>query len=250
MAQRKKPRTHKWIKSEKGCAANTCDNGSEFEDVFLQQTSTNVINVTGQGGGNDVGYAQQPRNSYNRNGNQQRGGNASNEEMKNTLKECIEKYMASGVIDDVLDCNITDTKIWKFALIDMLTSYKIPKVRFVFDCVLECFENQIFEESTFRDDVVKYLAIQVDDNAVDCPSIYRYVGRLLAGITCNRHMKPTVFTYFFKRYKEYSELKKKSQKLFMSDLFDAALDEAKRLGAERSFVNKLERCGPFGGKKR
>jgi len=172
------------------------------------------------------------------------GGGGPHEKMKKKLKGCIKEYVASGVLDDILDCNIKDTKIWKFVLIDVLTNFRAKEIKFVIDCVLDCFENRIFSENSFQNDVVKYMVLQIDDNAVDCPMLYKYVGQLLAGITYNGYMKPAVFTYFFKNYKEYSEMDKKSQKRSMSKLFDAALDEAERLGADRGFVNKLGRCGP------
>eukprot|EP00483_Globobulimina_turgida_P001501 UN01503 len=113
-----------------------------------------------------------------RNGGQSYGDS----DMIKSLSGYIDEYMASGVIDDILDLNCSDFKVWASVINNGLRDRKSDQIRDFLELILELFEQNILNNqgANFVNIVVKYLVIRLDDSSMDCSNFTKYVAELFA----------------------------------------------------------------------
>jgi len=132
--------------------------------------------------------------SYGGGGFKNGGGQGSqygDAEQKRKLNGFIDEYVASGVMDDILDYNCTDYKVWAAVINDGLRDRKSSQIKPFIDLVIDLFEQGVLDnrQANFVNIVVKYLTIQLDESSMDCPNFTRYVAQLFANLVYNEYLK-------------------------------------------------------------
>lgn len=188
--------------------------------------SLSSLSSSGGGGGGGSGFSDGHKN------------------LSRKLARYVKEYCGHGDNGDILDLNCADLKVWRVVLNDSFRDSRQRDIELLIKLVVDCFMDRLFNGPTFQESVLKYLAMNLDDSAVDQGGMYRYMGQLLAHLCWNECVNDKVFLYFFKTYKEYSEVAEGKKKKRSKTVHEAALSELKQLGAEHDFVRRIQKMSP------
>jgi len=164
------------------------------------------------------------------------------------LKGYISEYLASGDISDILDyLNETgsDYKVWASVINDGFRDRKSSEIEYFIQLIVELFHKKILnnKQNDFINVVVKYLCIQFDDSSMDCPNFKKYVGKLFANLSFNKYViADKCYSYFIKKYQEYSEYKDIAKKKNINKLIGYSIEELQYLQASQSMINTINSC--------
>eukprot|EP00485_Elphidium_margaritaceum_P007895 CAMPEP_0202708538 /NCGR_PEP_ID=MMETSP1385-20130828/20718_1 /ASSEMBLY_ACC=CAM_ASM_000861 /TAXON_ID=933848 /ORGANISM="Elphidium margaritaceum" /LENGTH=976 /DNA_ID=CAMNT_0049367537 /DNA_START=135 /DNA_END=3065 /DNA_ORIENTATION=+ len=151
-------------------------------------------------------------------------GNAKDKEsVKSKLRSYIEEYLASKVMDDLVEYNCSDLPIWAEVINDCLIDCRPAHIDAFIDLLIKLFEQEILhnQRGKFVDIVVQHLADGLNDSCVDCPMIVQYVAKLLVALCMQQYM-PLDAAYNCFRSPH------------LSKIIHFSIDECKQLGCAQS----------------
>ena len=163
---------------------------------------------------------------------------------KKKLNKYIDEYIVSGVIDDILDFDCRDFKVWAAVINDGLRDRKPQNIKTFIDLILDLFEHKVLDNrnSSFETSVIKWLCIQLDESYTDCPKFCKYVGKLFGNLVYHEYLKPdATFSFFTKKYKEFSEYATKAKKIKINKVIRFSVEELEYLQAHQRTINIVEK---------
>lgn len=173
-----------------------------------------------------------------------RNGRSDDRDTESRLKKRINEYMITGVIDEIVDMGCDDLNLWRVLITNELGNRKSSEIQYVISMVNDLFEQRVFHNKggAFHEAVVKFLAEQFDDSAVDCPNFGAYVGRLFAHLYNNEYLAADqLFSVFLQHYHHQSELGKGAKTKRLNKLVQASVDELNQLGCEPQYIRCIQK---------
>merc|ERR1712228_991756 len=166
-------------------------------------------------------------------------------DVKSALNQCIENYFENGAVDEILKLNCRTFKIWGNVINDTFRDREQWQVYKFIDLMVVMFEHRVLhnkKEQEFNNVILQYLVIQSDLSAKKCRDYFKYIGYLLANLCFNNFLAPhECFSFWIKRYKEYSDEGKRGQKKNINVIIQYAVEELKRLNANARLIQKVKK---------
>jgi len=159
------------------------------------------------------------------------------------LRRRIDEYIVTGVIDEIVDLEVTDLRVWRAVINDGLRDRKSSEIHHLIRMVEELFDAEVLSNKggLFHDSVVKFLASQMDDSSVDCPNFGKYVGQMFAHLYNAEHMvADDLFGVFDRHYRDRSEMPKVARTKRFNKLVRASVEELNVLRCEPQYVEEIQ----------
>merc|ERR1712228_791254 len=162
---------------------------------------------------------------------------------KQTLIAYIDEYFSNGLMNKILNLNCKDMKIWGTIINDTLRDKTPVQIKMFTQLIVALFNYGIMQKGEeFEMSVLKYLVMMTDISCKQNAYFIQYVGELLAILCHYKHLHPnTCYTYFCKRYKEYSDRNKRGQKEILHQLIACSLQELQRLNSSQKIISQVSK---------